>query len=805
MSDNDYYKRTKEFDPRTRANGLDVEFELDAISAAFDKIPAPREDGQGYDGPIHVGAATAPTHAVQLQQMEAKLGDNTENANRAEEAAERAEEARDIAIEKARQSGEARDEALEAAATVTNIHREQLEKALGVNARVYPRLTNQNLKVGDVIPAPEDTADGLPITHVIVDGNVYAMSPIAHGLVADLATTSVTIGGVFIKFGAPISSERVGFRGRDLSSKLDEFLSAKDFGAAGDGVRDDTASIELAQSGFYHLTPGNYLYKGSSTPDYSKITFSNGADIVGMTNSTSITARDSSGEVFGIQHNYNEEKRNASGVTPKITTGAFDSPPLSDNNPNNEVDILAHWYNDFGLEAVRSANGGIGWVGWYTWEWNHTDSATGYDPKRHPMLGWYRGDDATVLDWQCYWLREHGVKGVVLQATSLDTTTWSNPEDEGRGYWLYQLFKHTPNFNGLAYVLGGVSEAVNQSEFESRWSGYVNNILSVHGNFYITAINNKKYPTIYLHDVATVRAGIYGGNDTAFEAWLKSMSDFFKSAGYDGVCVLGRNATYYTTAANAARYQARLSGIGVVMLETDYGNFSGTYSAPTTYADFVNNFGAAYDAVKFRHIPNVMTSRFSKDHPSAWTTDGSTPKLFADVLLKASNAAQKNETIPSIVTIYNVAEWAEGGASLQPNVSDLFGYLEACKKVNNWNQQKSVKNELRTVKQISGATTNISSDFPLVKLYTTFGVTLNTATFKPTIEAGVDGQEITLINTADAGGAHSIVLCDESNSAGSGLFLTSATYAMNNWDSIKLVYLSGKGWVETARSNVIPV
>ncbi|HAS3166388.1 TPA: hypothetical protein I6Z04_000102 [Vibrio cholerae] len=181
MSDKDYYKRTKEFDPRTRANGLDVEFELDAISAAFDKIPAPREDGQGYDGPIHVGEATAPTHAVQLQQMEAQIGDNTANANRAEEAAERAEEARDIAIEKAKQSGEARDEALEAAATVTNIHREQLEKALGVNARVYPRLTNQNLKVGDVIPAPEETADGLPITHVIVDGNAVKLTKETSG------------------------------------------------------------------------------------------------------------------------------------------------------------------------------------------------------------------------------------------------------------------------------------------------------------------------------------------------------------------------------------------------------------------------------------------------------------------------------------------------------------------------------------------------------------------------------------------------------------------------------------------------
>lgn len=74
----------------------------------------------------------------------------------------------------------------------------QLEKSLGVNARVYPRLTNQNLKVGDVIPAPEDTADGLPITHVIVDGNAYAMSPLASGLVADLTATGATIGGASV-------------------------------------------------------------------------------------------------------------------------------------------------------------------------------------------------------------------------------------------------------------------------------------------------------------------------------------------------------------------------------------------------------------------------------------------------------------------------------------------------------------------------------------------------------------------------------------------------------------------------------
>lgn len=269
MSDNDYYKRTKEFDPRTRANGLDVEFELDAISAAFDKIPSPREDGQGYDGPIHVGAATLPTHAVQLQQMEAKLGDNTENANRAEEAAERAEEARDIAIEKARQSGEARDEALEAAATVTNIHREQLEKALGVNARVYPRLTNQDLKVGDVIPSPEDTADGLPITHVIFDGNAYAMSPLASGLVSDLTASSATIGGIFVEL---LTEQQVA---RRAAGYVDAF-----------GVQDDVLNDELLQSAVdncSHLRiPSNFRLK------YQKIKLRSNFTLEGDNNVDSI-------------------------------------------------------------------------------------------------------------------------------------------------------------------------------------------------------------------------------------------------------------------------------------------------------------------------------------------------------------------------------------------------------------------------------------------------------------------------------------------------------------------------------------
>ncbi|TQP68436.1 hypothetical protein FLL76_00380 [Vibrio cholerae] len=73
-----------------------------------------------------------------------------------------------------------------------------LEKSLGVNARIWPK--DRDLQVGDVIPSAQDTADGLPITHVIVDGNAYAMSPAASGLVADLTVTGATIGETDVRF-----------------------------------------------------------------------------------------------------------------------------------------------------------------------------------------------------------------------------------------------------------------------------------------------------------------------------------------------------------------------------------------------------------------------------------------------------------------------------------------------------------------------------------------------------------------------------------------------------------------------------
>ncbi|EPI2683046.1 hypothetical protein ACS0KM_001896 [Vibrio cholerae] len=106
-----------------------------------------------------------------------------------------------------------------------------LEKSLGVNARIWPK--DRDLQVGDVIPAPEDTSDGLPITHVIVDGNAYAMSPMAGGLVADLTAIGATIGGVVVAFS---------------SSPYQQHFTPENFGAVA-GVDSTDAVVRWLKSG----------------------------------------------------------------------------------------------------------------------------------------------------------------------------------------------------------------------------------------------------------------------------------------------------------------------------------------------------------------------------------------------------------------------------------------------------------------------------------------------------------------------------------------------------------------------------
>lgn len=450
------------------------------------------------------------------------------------------------------------------------------------------------------------------------------------------------------------------------------------FGVKTDGSASIATALALAlgASQVVKVGAGKFLYDAAVTADPARIEFEKGADFVGMTNrTTSITIRDRNGKVIGFQYNYNEE----TDPSKKITTGWLLPPPISQAVPYPEVDMLGHFYNDFGLEATRAANGVLGSVTWWSWFWNHVmNTASGpYDPSRHPYLGWYRGDDPVVLDRICYDLREAGLAGVILQTNAIDTSVWA--DNKQKSHWLYQLFTNTPNFKGLKYVMSGPATGT-QAAFEAHWNDVKANVLSVHRNFHVTRINGKRLPTIYLHDMGTLRTGVYA-NNANFETWMKSMATFFQGLGYDGVCILGRLGAQYTSSANTKATAQLLNDFGVYVFETDYGVFPGVYAPEVVYSDYVNQYDASYAAVKQNRIPNVCTSRLSKNHPSNWTITGSTPDLFGKVLRRAVSAAVTNQTIPNIVTIYNVSEWAEGGPGLIANMRDGFGYLDAVRSV----------------------------------------------------------------------------------------------------------------------------
>ncbi len=143
-----------------------------------------------------------------------------------------------------------------------------LEKSFGVNARVWPK--DRDLQVGDVIPAAQETADGLPITHLVVNGNAYAMSPLASGLVSALSKAGATIGGVTTRLA---SSSR--FEVESVQQMID-IATASSIGAKF-AVQDYYGKPNENGSGLLFFT---CVEDGTSTHDGGKCIQGNGVQFI---------------------------------------------------------------------------------------------------------------------------------------------------------------------------------------------------------------------------------------------------------------------------------------------------------------------------------------------------------------------------------------------------------------------------------------------------------------------------------------------------------------------------------------------
>jgi len=71
---------------------------------------------------------------------------------------------------------------------------------------------------------------------------------------------------------------------------------------------------------------------------------------------------DDQGHLAGLQQNHLEQDERGLGSKGQVRSGSLVSPPLSNATCPVAVDLVAHWYNDGGLECRRH---GGGWIGWY--------------------------------------------------------------------------------------------------------------------------------------------------------------------------------------------------------------------------------------------------------------------------------------------------------------------------------------------------------------------------------------------------------------------------------------------------------
>ena len=391
--------------------------------------------------------------------------------------------------------------------------------------------------------------------------------------------------------------------------------------------------------------------------------------------------------MIGVFQNEQEQKYTTYGQY--IDFGEPDEPPMLDSIPYKGVDIIAHFYNDFGLKSTAmSPNQAHGSWKWYDWSWNFSDTAN-YDPARVPLLGYYQGDDRKTLDWILYWLGKAGVNVISLVDTSgINMENWES--EASTRYWEYVLLNECKNINNFK-VLPWLGSSYNYTveKYEALADNFIQFVKQYSNKVYSYTYNNKSYVAMYTWEFEGIR-GAYDNYQGATNtlAYFKSIAARIKEeTNFDGLCLIGRH--YYQTWAD--KYA---ESDGLIAFHGDYSDGLGAQN----YEEYANtDYIIEQGTWREYQVLNVMTSAESHPyHPSTFHLTGSTPKLFSKALNKAIQTIAQHNTLPKMLTIYNVSEWAEGGPGLIPNIQDGFGYLDAIGgsqyiNFNNINTNKIIK------------------------------------------------------------------------------------------------------------------
>ncbi|EOX3456118.1 hypothetical protein ACPFUK_003333 [Vibrio cholerae] len=140
-----------------------------------------------------------------------------------------------------------------------------LEKALGVNARIWPK--DRDLQVGDVIPSAQETADGLPITHIVHNDNVYEMSAVAAGVVTAVGGNAVTIGGNELDLASLNKLKTFSARAYGLSPENNGLLNCKALQRLSRAVKRNNGGRVIFEFGTYRV--GAQEFAGATGKGYS--------------------------------------------------------------------------------------------------------------------------------------------------------------------------------------------------------------------------------------------------------------------------------------------------------------------------------------------------------------------------------------------------------------------------------------------------------------------------------------------------------------------------------------------------------
>ena len=249
-----------------------------------------------------------------------------------------------------------------------------------------------------------------------------------------------------------------------------------------------------------------------------------------------------------------------------------------------------------------------------------SDPKTAYDPERQPLLGFYRGDDPIVLDWQCYWLKEYGAKAVVLYSSRKDSSITQNWHlSSSSDHWIYQLFHNVPNFNTLEYIMtlsanypavDGTTEEL-KNTVRQVWHQTLDDIYGVYQKPYCIVEGGKKYPVVYVHEEGAVFGVFdnYSGTGNTLN-FYKTLVDKMKSFGYDGIALFVRNEPSMSKSAEQAFESA-----GIKRIKVEYSpRYIDTKNETASYEYLVESFNPPVDG---KTAVNTFTSRYTHNpHPS---------------------------------------------------------------------------------------------------------------------------------------------------------------------------------------------